>query len=62
MEYNLEERQEVCSVASKLVILKIYRYPASNPNAAGEIVNFKCNQSSMTCESRCTYRLLMNDY
>lgn len=62
MEYILEKREEVCSVASKLVVLKIYRFPSSNPNAAGEIADFQCNHSSTSCETRCTYRMLINDY
>ncbi len=62
MEYKLEEREEICSVASKLVILKIYRYPSADPNAEGEIADFHCNHSSDRCESRCTYKMLMNDY
>jgi len=61
MEYQLEEREEMCSSASKLVKLKIYRYPSTDPQA-GEIADFQCNHSSDSCESRCTYRILMNDY
>lgn len=62
LEYKLEEREEICSVASKLVALKIYRLPSADPKAAGEIVDFHCNHSSVSCETRCTYRLLMSDF
>jgi hypothetical protein len=62
MEYYIEERKEVCSVASKLVSLKIYRLPSLDQKGEGEIVDFHCNQSSTSCESRCTYKLLLNDF
>ena len=62
MEYLLEEREEVCSVASKLVKLTIYRYPSVDPQDQGEIGDFHFNNSSESCESRCTYKMLMNDY
>lgn len=62
MDYSIEERQEVCSVASKLVAIKIYRLPSADSQYEGEIINFECNQSSINCETRCTYKLLLNDY
>ena len=62
MEYQIEERQELCSVASKLVSVKIYRLPPSKDNPLGVIANFECNHSSSNCETRCTYKMLMNDF
>lgn len=62
MDYKIEERQEVCSVASKLVTLKFTRAVSADQQGEGEIVDFHCNQTSTTCETRCTYRMLLNDF
>lgn len=62
MNYTIEERQEVCSVASKLVTLKVTRVVCTDRQGEGEIVDFHCNQTSSTCETRCTYRMLLNDF
>lgn len=62
MNYIVEERTEVCSVASKLVNLKIYRATSSDQQGEGEIMDFHCNQSSTRCETRCTYKMLLSDY
>lgn len=58
----VEERSEVCSVASKLVNIKIYRIKEKDCQGDGEIVGFSCNSSSTSCETRCTYRLLLEDF
>jgi len=53
---TIEERRELCSVASKIVSLKIVR------TKEGVIIGFDCASSSPTCESRCTYRMLIEDF
>lgn len=63
MDMVIEERQETCSAVSKLVKIKILRrriYGA--PLQGGEIVGFECASSSSSCESKCSYKLLMDDY
>ncbi|WP_042338429.1 hypothetical protein [Desulfosporosinus youngiae] len=63
MELNVEERQETCSIVSKIVRLKIYRRAAEDGSSqAGEIVDYECNSSTSNCESRCHYRLLIDDF
>ncbi|HBV88897.1 MAG TPA: hypothetical protein DEF42_20175 [Desulfosporosinus sp.] len=63
MELNVEERQETCSIVSKIVRLKIYRKVIEGDSRQdGEIVGCDCNSTSSTCESRCHYRLLIDDY
>jgi hypothetical protein len=62
VDYTVEERTEVCSTSSKLVNLKIYRAISTEQQGEGEIMDFHCNQSSMNCESRCTYKMLLSDY
>lgn len=57
----VEERREVCSVVSKLVSLKIFRRREEHSKADGEIIGFDCADSSPNCESRCTYRMLLED-
>lgn len=61
-KYQIEERKEVCSVATKLVSIKIYRLPSSEDNSLGEIADFECSYSSSNCETRCTYKMLLNDF
>lgn len=63
MELRVEERQETCSTVSKLVRIKIFRQVIEGTSQQeGEIVGFECNSSSSTCESKCHYRLLLEDY
>lgn len=57
----MEKRRETCTVASKLVSIKIFRKPASD-GGEGEITGFECDSSSQTCEGRCLYRQLLEDY
>jgi len=62
-EMVIEERQETCSTVSKIVKIKIFRKRIHGaPLYGGEIVGFDCASSSSSCESRCTYKLLMDDY
>lgn len=62
MGQKVEQREEVCSVASKIVSIKIVRNIVEDQRAEGEIVGFDCNNSSPNCQSKCTYRLLLEDY
>ncbi|MDP4126930.1 MAG: hypothetical protein Q8912_08310 [Bacillota bacterium] len=61
-ERIIEERKEICSVVSKMVSLEIYRLKPLEGQGEGEIVGFNCHNSTQQCESRCTYRLLLEDY
>lgn len=58
----VEERHETCSSVSKLVKMKISRRRIVGAPQAGEIVGFECASSSSSCESKCSYKLLMDDY
>lgn len=58
----VEQREEVCSVASKIVAIKIYRKMPEDFRGEGEIIGFECNNSGPSCESRCTYKRLLEDY
>jgi len=59
LELKVEERQEACSIVSKIVRLKIYRKVIeSDSGQNGEIVGYDCNSTSSTCETRCHYRQL----
>ena len=59
----VEERQETCSTVSKIVRIKIFRRRIeSAPLQAGEIIGFDCASSSSSCESKCSFKLLMEDY
>ena len=51
-----ESRHEVCTIASKLVTVTIYR------KNNGTIVNYECTRESSSCKSRCSYRMLMKDF
>lgn len=65
MEYNdyVEERTELCSVASKIISFKIIRRKSKKATLEeGEIVGFDCASSSPTCESKCTYKMLLDDF
>jgi len=63
MEQIVEERQESCSIVSKIVRLKIFRRVIEGDSRqAGEIIGYDCNSTSSTCEARCHYRLLIDDY
>lgn len=63
MEQNVEERQETCSIVSKIVRLKIFRRAIEGASIQeGEIVGYECSSSSSSCESKCHYRLLLDDY
>ena len=62
-EMIIEERQETCSTVSKIVKIKIVRRRIHGVSLqGGEIVGFDCASSSTSCESRCSYKLLMDDY
>lgn len=62
MEQIIEERQEICSTVSKIVSLMIFRQRPKGSNEVGEIVGFQCESSSAKCESRCTYKMMMEDF
>ena len=62
LEQIVEERQEICSTASKIVSIKIFRQRPKESKEIGEIVGFNCNSSGPNCESRCTYKMLMEDF
>ncbi|HZK83106.1 MAG TPA: hypothetical protein VFC58_00210 [Desulfosporosinus sp.] len=58
-----EVRHETCSTVSKIVKLKIMRKRIDDaPLQAEEIVGFTCASSGSSCESKCSYKLLMDDY
>lgn len=62
-EVYVEERQETCSTVSKLVKIRIFRKViAEAPQQEGEITGFECSSASSTCESKCHYRMLLEDY
>ena len=62
-EMVTEERQETCSTVSKIVKIKIMRRRIHGITLqGGEIVGFDCASSSASCESKCSYKLLMDDY
>lgn len=59
----VEERKEQCSVASKIVSVKIVRRKTNQGYSGdGEIIGFDCSDISPNSESRCTYRMLMDDF
>ena len=62
-ETVVEERHETCSTVCKMVKITIFR---RRINAVllqeGEIIGFDCASSSSSCESKCSYKLLMDDY
>jgi len=63
-ETVVEERQETCSTVSKIVKIKIFRRGIDDSATlqAGEIVGFDCASSSSSCESKCSFKLLMDDF
>jgi hypothetical protein len=61
-EKVIEKRKELCSVVSKMVSLEIQRLKPLVGQGEGEIVGFNCHNSTQQCESRCSYRLLLDDY
>jgi len=62
-EMVIEERQETCSTVSKIVKMKILRRKIVGALLQeGEIVGFDCASSSSSCESKCSYKLFMDDY
>jgi hypothetical protein len=62
LERISEERRESCAVVSKLVRIIIYRIKPVDGLGDGEIVGFECNNSSVQCHNRCSYRYFMDDY
>lgn len=60
-EMVVEERQETCSTVSKIVKIKIFRRRVDSAQE-GEIVGFDCASSSSSCESKCTFKLLIDDF
>ena len=62
-EIVIEERQESCSTVSKVVKIKILRRRIDGSQLqVGEIIGFECASVSSSCESKCSYKLLMEDY
>jgi len=64
-EIVIEERQEMCSTVSKIVKIKLLRRRVDSdifPLQEGEIAGFDCASSKSSCESKCSYKLLINDY
>ncbi|MHB8074392.1 hypothetical protein E4K67_21775 [Desulfosporosinus fructosivorans] len=57
----VEERQETCSTVSKIVKIKIFRRRVDSARE-GEIVGFDCAASTSSCETKCTFKLLMEDF
>ncbi|MDR3601241.1 MAG: hypothetical protein P4L49_12295 [Desulfosporosinus sp.] len=59
----MEEREEPCSIVSKIVKIRIYRNRVEGGSKyEGEIVGFECGSSSTNCLSRCHYRMMMDDF
>lgn len=64
-ERIIEDREETCSIVSKLVKIRIFRSQIESSaihNSEGEIVGFECGSSSITCLSKCHYRMIMEDF
>jgi hypothetical protein len=57
----VEEKKELCSIASKIVSVRIVRQIVK-PTEEGRITGFSCADSSSTCESRCTYKMILEDF
>ncbi|HBW38577.1 hypothetical protein [Desulfosporosinus sp. BICA1-9] len=63
MKQIIEEREETCSIVSKLVRLRIFRNRVEGGSMyEGEIVGFDCGSSSTDCLSKCHYQMMMNDF
>ncbi|WP_083824011.1 hypothetical protein [Desulfosporosinus sp. OT] len=59
----VENREESCSIVSKIVKIKIFRNRVEGGSEyEGEIVGFECSSASTNCLSRCHYRMLMEDF
>jgi len=62
-EIVVEVRHETCSTVSKIVKIKIMRKIIDDaPLQAGDILGFSCASSGSFCESKCSYKFLMDDY
>jgi hypothetical protein len=62
LEQIVEKRREICSTVSKIVSIKIFRQRPKESKTIGEIVGFQCENSSPNCESRCTYKMMIEDF
>lgn len=60
-EFETVHKKELCSVASKMVSVTIVRRK-TNSSSEGEIISFDCADSSPTCDSKCTYKMLLEDF
>jgi len=58
----VEERTEMCGVATKLVSVRLSLQLGEDQNGEGQIVDFHCSSSGANCDHKCTYRLLMMDF
>ena len=63
IERIIEDREETCSIVSKMVKIKIFRnrIKSEATNSEGEIVGFECSSSRISCLSKCHYRMMMED-
>ena len=64
-EHNqvIEEREETCSIVSKLVKLKIFRNQVAGSSMyLGEIIGFECGSFTTSCLSKCHYRRMLDDF
>ncbi len=57
-----EEKTEQCTIASKRVKVSITRRKEADSSGDGIVTDFHCDNSSDSCESRCTYKMLLNDF
>lgn len=59
----IENREEPCSIVSKIVKIKIFRKRVEGGSKyEGEIVGFECGSANTNCLSRCHYRMLLDDF
>lgn len=58
----IEERQEMCMVATKLVSVRLYRQKELDAPGEGEIVDFHCSSRGANCEHKCSYKMLLLDF
>ena len=63
VERIIEDREETCSIVSKLVKIRIIRNRVDSGamNCEGEIVGFECGSSSTNCLSKCHYQMILED-
>lgn len=62
-EQIVEERQEMCSVVSKIVRIKIFRRKVDDAlQQDGEIIGFECASKVSNCEKKCSYMLILDDF